>query len=163
MAAIAAMAIVPATDRLSLVDKTAHCFIVPSTDLPPRSKYLFVQPFPPLPSANLTQRATLWRDPGVYARPIGQKQLFAGVERHRYIVSFYATSPCLANPDCDDSQVTLLSDFLPHIQGERLLNTYDEPLKEPEGVLAVLKKGAAFFTLLLMIGSWITEGEFVQR
>lgn len=115
MAAIAAMAIVPATDRLSLVDKTAHCFIVPSTDLPPRSKYLFVQPFPPLPSANLTQRATLWRDPGVYARPIGQKQLFAGVERHRYIVSFYATSPCLAgkaNPDCDDSQVTLLSDFL---------------------------------------------------
>lgn len=96
MAAIAAMAIVPATDRLSLVDKTAHCFIVPSTDLPPRSKYLFVQPFPPLPSANLTQRATLWRDPGVYARPIGQKQLFAGVERHRYIVSFYATSPCLA-------------------------------------------------------------------
>lgn len=53
--------------------------------------------------------------------------------------------------------------FSTHIQGERLLNTYDEPLKEPEGVLAVLKKGAAFFTLLLMIGSWITEGEFVQR
>lgn len=166
MAAIAAMAIVPATDRLSLVDKTAHCFIVPSTDLPPRSKYLFVQPFPPLPSANLTQRATLWRDPGVYARPIGQKQLFAGVERHRYIVSFYATSPYLAAKPI----LTVMTHkwlffpiFSTHIQGERLLNTYDEPLKEPEGVLAVLKKGAAFFTLLLMIGSWITEGEFVQR
>jgi len=48
-------------------------------------------------------------------------------------------------------------------EGERLLSTYDEPLQKPKGCMDVLKKGAAGFTLLLMIGSWIAEGEFVQR